>query len=394
VTRAEVQSNDATPRLSAALAGHHIDGGWIFGVVAKRTYIVTGGGRCHVHPEQQPLVEESILSEDDGELLHDSDLVLQRPAADIVVLGHAYAPTPRPAFDASVRVDHFERRIAVFGDRRLERGADGRLYFTSPKGFDRMPLSWTRAYGGADLIALREIGDPMAEMFTPEGQTPDPRFGLFGYPRNPAGKGYLIEPHPEAIEACELPNFEEPLQLLTPDTIVRGDFMLWPNGPMVAALGWMSYAYFPRILQFGLDPHPYNDAIVRPNDFFEVRGGWIKPTAVVHGASRLGRLDIRCTQGSAMGMRTEKIDPGAQIELVHLHPQSKSWRLRLPGEVPRLAFKLDDAPAAYLTPRIRTLLVEPDLDRVTVVWVGETRVDVPVTPKKMKSLQHGVVWPQ
>lgn len=388
----EPATTEDTPRLSAALAGFHVDGGWLFGVVAKRTYLVTNG-RCHPHPEQVPLVEEVELSDDDRQLEHDCDVVLQRKQADIVVLGHAYPHGGRAVFEATITVGDFVRRIGVFGDRRVSRGHDGHLQFSPPAGFEKMPLTWDRAYGGIDDAARRDIGDPFLEFMAEKGETPDPAWGLFSYPRNPAGRGYLTEDTPAGIEECRLPNLEMMEALLSPQTLVRKDFMYWPSGPPVAGTGWLHHSYFPRSVHFGHPPRVYHDGKIRPRDFFEVRAGWVKGEAMLLRATAMARLDPRAAQQSAMGMRHPTIDPGATVELCNLHPREPKWRFELPDEVPRMAFKLPEAPAANLRPAIRTLLLEPDLDRVTVVWAGETQVPLPVTPKKMDTLQHGVIWP-
>lgn len=377
------------PRTSAVLAGLHRDGGFVFGVVAKRTYLVAGG-KCHEAPEQVPLVEEPRLAADEGMLEHDTDLVLQREQADIVVQGHAYSPGSG-SFTSRIKVGGFTRELAVFGDRRLERTSRG-LRFTSPAPCDRIPLSWESAYGGVDHVALREHGDPMAELVKEAGLLADPRFGLYGYPRNPMGKGYLLEPTAEAIDACRLPNLEEPRQLLRPDTIVRGHFMRWPTGPLVAATGWLSHNFFPRTVQLSLPPAPYNDEEVGPRDFIEVRAGLVRPESVLHQTPVQERLDHRAVQSSAVGMRAEDIPPKAKVELIHLHPRESRWRFRLPCQSPRMAYRLHGEPPAELEPRIRTVLLEPDRDRVTLVWVGEQRLNFPLTPEQLSDLRHGVVW--
>ncbi|MCA9710411.1 MAG: DUF2169 domain-containing protein, partial [Myxococcales bacterium] len=210
----------AEPRLSAALAGYHVDGGWVFGVVAKRTYLVVDG-RCQPHPEQLPLVEEPQLSDDERVLEHDCDLVLQRRQTDIVVQGHAYPHEGRAALEAVIEVGDFVRRLAVFGDRRVSRGHDGQLLFSPPEGFEKMPLGWERAYGGVDEAARLDIGDPFQDYMAEQGDTPDPAWGLFSYPRNPAGRGYLTEDTPAGLEHCRLPNVEMMEARLTPQTLVR-----------------------------------------------------------------------------------------------------------------------------------------------------------------------------
>jgi hypothetical protein len=377
------------PRLSAALAGVHRGGAFIFGVVAKRTYVVAGS--CTVAPEQIPLVEEPIYSAEDGILEHDADVVLQREQCDVIVMGHAYS-TGQRSMAARVNVGPLVRDFYVYGDRRLEPVGNGKVRFSLPEPFDKLPLRWEHAYGGVDMITREVIGDPFAEMAADEGIPHDPRFGLYAYPRNPVGKGYLIEPSQEAIEACRLPNFEDPRQALTPETVARWDFMRWPIGPIVAATGWLGHNYFPRSVQLGMPPAPYNDAEVQPEHFFEVGGGIVGAHTVKHETSMRDRIDPRAVQQSAVGMRIPELDPTAPIELINLHPRLPNWRFRLPGEVPQLAYRLPGRDVERLRPQIRTILLEPDLDRVTLVWVGETRVDLPITPEQFAAIQHGVVW--
>jgi hypothetical protein len=377
------------PRLSAALAGVHREGAFIFGVAAKRTYLV--GSSCSIAPEQIALVEAPIYSAEDGILEHDADVVLQREQCDVIVQGHAYAPGRR-SFEIRIRVGDLVRDMIAFGDRRLEPTATGGIRFSSPEPFEKLPLRWENAYGGVDMITRAVIGDPFAEMAADEGIPHDPRYGLYAYPRNPVGKGYLVEPTREAIEACRLPNFEDPRQLLTPETVARWDFMRWPTGPIVAATGWLSHNYFPRTVQLGMPPAPYNDAELKPEDFFEVAAGIVHARTVEHMTSMRDRIDPRAVQQSALGMRIPELDAGAAIELLNLHPRQPSWRFRLPGEVPQLAYRLPGRNVERLHPRIRTVLLEPDLDRVTLVWAGETRVDLPITPEQFAAIQHGVVW--
>jgi hypothetical protein len=372
------------------LAGVHQEGGNLFGVVAKRTYNVASSS-CQVAPEQSPLVEEPLFRAEEAALVHDTDLVLNRQQVDIIVDGHAYSPQSRGPFDVSIRVGSFVREIRVFGDRHLD-CVNGTIHFTPALPVDRVQLSWENAYGGLDDIARRAIGDPVQEMLESAGEPFDVRFGLYAYPRNPLGKGYLIEPTSEAIAACVLPNLEDPSTLLDPDNVVRGDFMLWPRGPRVAATSWLSHNYFPRVVQCGLPPRPFNDEETRPEDFFEVSAGLVRPESVANLQTIAGRLDVRAAQQAAVGMRADFVPPGCAVELSNLRRERRPWRLTLPTEIPRMAYKLPGGKSEELEPKIRTVLLEPDLDRVTVVWVGETRGSLPVTPKQLTQVEHGVIW--
>lgn len=104
--------------------------------------------------------------------------------AGVTLAGHAVAPAPgaRRA-EVSFRFGHednaFHRRAVVFGDRRWERPSGrGLPRISEPEPFDRIPLTYERAFGGPD------------------------------HPENPVGRGFnlLIPPGGSA----PLPNLEDP----------------------------------------------------------------------------------------------------------------------------------------------------------------------------------------
>ncbi len=378
-------------RVSAIRCSGDVAGGWILGVVGKRTYRVERGQLVDA-AEQVALVEEPAFESDEGVLVHDTDLLINRAFADVVVQGHAYPPGDAAVFDAGIAIaGALTRRIRVFGDRRVE-ATTGRLRFTTSTPFEKMPLVWERAYGGIDEVARATMGDPLQTEAGQMGMPTDPRFGIFAYPRNPVGRGYMLAPTPAAVEACRLPNFEDPTALLTPATLPRGDFMCWPEGPPVASLGWLSYAYFPRSAQIGIAPQPYEFDRIIPQAFPEVRAGILRPASVRPESRLEERLDIGVGQASAVGMRAADVPLGARVDLLHLHPRDTNWTFALPRRAPRVAFRISGREVQTLQPKIRTVLVEPDRDRVCLVWVAETKSPVPIPPARLDAIQHAVIW--
>jgi hypothetical protein len=112
---------------------------------------------------------------------------------DVLIGGRVFAPERRPTSRLEVQVEvgrHFRRRLAVFGDRRWKRGAEGRLEIGPPELFLSMPLTYARAFGGRAR--------------TPHGELP--------YPANAEGRGY----HHDDLAALGqlLPNLEQPAQLI------------------------------------------------------------------------------------------------------------------------------------------------------------------------------------
>jgi len=119
-----------------------------------------------------------------GALRFPSDWVASKENADVVLVGHAYAPEGG-ATAAVVRFqlghsgNRFDRTMAVFGDRHWQKKLLGRSAGDAVR-FDRMPLGYSRAFGGA------------------------------GYAANPIGIGFDAGGKPE-----RLPNLEDPRALIT-----------------------------------------------------------------------------------------------------------------------------------------------------------------------------------
>jgi hypothetical protein len=378
-------------RVSAVRFAGDPAGAWTLGVVAKRTYLVERGALVEAQA-QIPLVEEPVFGPEETVLLHDTDLLLNRTATDVIVQGHAYSYGPRAVFDAGVGIGAFARVMRVAGDRRVEWRPD-RVRFTAPKPIEeKLPLGWERAYGGIDQAARLAIGDPIEAAQVDAGLLVDPCFGLFAYPRNPVGRGYLLQPTREACDACELPNFEDPSALLTPETVVRNDFVRWPDGPPVASLGWLSYAYFPRSAQIGIPPKPYELDRIKPQHFAEVRAGILRAPSVRPEAPVEQRLDIGVGQCSAVGMRVPNIAWRSSVELLNLHPTTPNWRFTLPTRPPTMALKLEGRQPEQLQPAIRTILIEPDENRVCLVFVGQMGIPAPLEPERAAAIQHAVIW--
>jgi len=176
-----------TGRVSAVLTALDPEARWRLGIVAKRTYQVVAG-RVVASPEQLPLTEEPTLASDGVTLQADTDLWLRRGQVDVVIVGHAYPHESATASKIDLKVGALERRILVFGERRIERSGSA-LRITPPRRFERVSLGWESAYGGVDEAALKAHGDPTEPLRREAGIGDDPRFGLYSYPRNPAGRG-------------------------------------------------------------------------------------------------------------------------------------------------------------------------------------------------------------
>jgi uncharacterized protein DUF2169 len=381
------------PAVSAVrVAGDAVGKGWIVGVVGRRTWSIVNG-RCVLAPEQNVLVDEPIYDEERAVLVRDADVILNRTRTDVVVDGHVYPPNGRTPFDFGLQVGSFMRLARAFGPRRVTRGAGGRLRFSPPDAVEKISLGWESAYGGVDLATRAEIGDPMEAELAEAGCPADPRFGLFAYPRNPAGRGYVIEGSAAALDACQLPLIEDARSVLTPDTLIREDFVRWPTGPIVAGFGWLCHAYFPRSATLGAAPLVYDGGHIKPTDFYEVQTDELPEACVLPQKPLKDRLSVSAAQCAAIGMRVGGVRPGDRVDLRGLHPRQPTWAFHIPEETPRMAIRYEGERAIELPrPKIRTVHIEPDADRLTLVWVSELPVAARPGPKRLAGLQHVVIW--
>ncbi len=377
--------------MSAALTATDPEGRWRIGVVAKRTFDVVNGAAVDA-PAQLPLIEEPVLDEGGVSLAQDVDTFLGKPQADVIVLGHAYPHDDSRRLTAFVRIGARQRDLRVFGARRIDRHPDGRIVFSSPERFERVPLGWQSAYGGHDAAALEAYGDPTEELRRSAGLPTAPEFGLYTYPRNPAGRGYLVEVSDKAMELTCLPQLEDPRSLLTPESLVAGNSLAWPAGRLPASTALLPYSFFPRSVHFGFPAPLFDFDRFPPASFDEVAAGLIEARCLAEEAHVATLFDRRGLQSAAPGMRWNMLAPGSDVELRNLHPRVGSWRFRLPARPPRMFVRLRGGQPIALEPAIKTVAIEPDQDRLTLLWSGEAPLDLPFEAAQLDKLEHAVLW--
>ena len=89
--------------------------------------------------EMWPLVM-AALEVEDGVL----DEGAPKVRGEVLVAGHCYPPgAPQAVSFARVKVGTVDKRLAVIGDRQWKHGVP-----SEPRPFEKMPLDWTRAFGG------------------------------------------------------------------------------------------------------------------------------------------------------------------------------------------------------------------------------------------------------
>ncbi|MEM7160640.1 MAG: DUF2169 domain-containing protein [Myxococcota bacterium] len=127
---------------------------WV--VVVKGTFDIGLDGQLSLSEEQvDPVVAPEYFG-DDGEssLRYEMDMIPPKPGTDVYVVGHAYAPNGQPTTRMSVALGVGGQRkiLEVTGERVWQRDlAD--VSPSSPAAFEKMPITYERAYGGHDTTS-------------------------------------------------------------------------------------------------------------------------------------------------------------------------------------------------------------------------------------------------
>jgi len=196
------------------MLGFEPDGREMVVVAIKGTFdIPDGEGIPRSAEEQVPLLLSDEFTGEPGlsATTFECDYAHRKPACDVLVHGSAYAPDGRPTVKVPVALQAGPIRKAfhVVGDRRWISTWRG-MSSTKPVPFETMPVSYDRAYGGAD---------------SREGK-PDK---IKTYISNPIGVGYYPLSRGKELDGKPLANTEEPRQ---PARSRTGKYRPMSLGPM------------------------------------------------------------------------------------------------------------------------------------------------------------------
>ncbi|HZF97097.1 MAG TPA: DUF2169 domain-containing protein [Pseudoxanthomonas sp.] len=126
--------------------------------VAKATFKFPEDGGGDATPRladlQQPIFSSDLFEGEPGlsTPYFEADAAYYKPRCDIVVKAAAYPPNGRavPELDVGFRVGECEKWAHVVGERHWQRGFLG-LAPSAPEPFLRMPITYSRAYGGTRI---------------------------------------------------------------------------------------------------------------------------------------------------------------------------------------------------------------------------------------------------
>ena len=355
------------------ISGRAPDGSTVVSVVFGRRFSVDRcTGRC------EPIDEAWTLSTDPEYYDHiqhpgkyrpsllerDLDVWAWRSFTDLVVQGTARSDKLVDSLAVQLQCNgsdaRFEQNLIATGDRRVERGPTG-LRLSSPERFLEMPMRYDKAYGGTDEAAEVKLGDPDELRFyeIQLSEEADLEMSPFSYPRNPAGKGYVVDE--DSVLGLSWPNIEFPEDRLSFSNLVK-PLEVWGSRPYPAGLDWFSHAWFPRLAFFG--------------EYMPTEGNKVPEAEVQRKIlpPDLGNIPLllRPKHGFAQGahpfLARRRLVGDETITVSAMSLDGRSFLVRLPGLRPAVKLHAADCRGQSIDPSLDLVFLETDLSRLTLVW--------------------------
>ena len=306
-----------------------VEAGWTLGferngrellvVAVKATYnIPANGEEPTLAGEQAKLILADEFTGEPGYSapLRESDYSHRKLKCDVVLNGSAYASggVPATSVNVSLRVGSMRKSFFVFGDRRWE---DFLLSTSDPELFTRIPISYDRAYGGAD--SNEDQPDKIAT-----------------YAENPVGTGYHPIRRRSALVGKLLPNTAEGR---SPITDVKGRYRPMSFSPV-------GRNFSPRYRHAGTYDQQWldNEAPFWPADF--------------------SYAYFQCAPDE---QQVPFLEGGEEVEIKNLTPDGLR-RFRLPQRKMPITFLPHRGADIQQEGICDTLLLEPDLGRFSMTW--------------------------
>lgn len=362
------------------LALHDVLGPSVIALV-KQTYKVTARGVERIAPE--PLFHDMRDSKVTPLLQEGTDFWAVKLATDFVVQGSAFAPGGMPVrhMRVSIRAGAASKRILVHGRRVVVfRGRTPTIELIEPA--IEVPMTWTNAYGGCDFRVRDPAAPPQTLMIAHDVDHP----GL--YPRNPFGKGYLVESAP--VEGMELPQLEDPNDLLTPERLIVRDPRWWYRQPLPWGCDFIHTMMWPRTVFFAdaIDawfPGPEDENMP------EVARGFLMSKYRTHMATRRSArpTDVWFHQEASHGLILRAVGEGMDVAISGMHPEGLPMSFRLPP-APRIELSHGHR-SERVAANLHTICCRPESMTFYVLYGAALPIERVVVPGIHKDIRCAAV---
>lgn len=371
-----------------------LDGRYYVGLLAKRRYVIRHQKRIELASDQKTIQRQLVCKSTPGNagprLIHDTELIAGlKPATDVLLSGSAHSQRGAlPVLTTALRVGPVAKITQVTGERQILLKGGRDLSFTSPEPFTTMELTWDRAYGGRDIyVESKMAAEPRGALHRPRDVEPEAELGMLSYPRNAFGRGFFLDIDRERIAGTLAPNLEDPADPVRPERMIISDYLDWIDCPVAACFEPIDLFTFPRALFFV--PAEFNKPS-RP--VHEVTNGALTAADLELADVSTGTPHSKSFNCAPAGLSTHRLYGAERVQLWNLHRERELLEFDLPGERPRLLVEPPGVQTRELSALLQTVLIEPELDRVTLTWAGALEVASPYAQESTERMRHAVTW--
>ena len=297
-------------------------------VAVKGTFTLPRPGEVpKLADEQVPLVDADQFTGEPGRSATtvECDYALEKPRCDVLLNGSAYAPNGGVVDRIAVglQVGSWQKAFAVWGDRVWRRSGIGYAP-TEPLPFQRLPISYDKAFGGTDT----RMRDPAQ---------------VRSYLPNPIGRGWHYHIYPELVRDTPVSNTDA---IDDPVRDPGGKYQPMAFGPL--GRGWPS-----RIKHAGTYDQNWLDNIFPflPADF-----------------------DARYFQSAPEDQQIDAPRGGERVLLVNLTPDGRR-EFALPATEMPVVFFRRRADRVETKAMLDTLVFEPEAERFCMVWRAKVKLE-------------------
>jgi hypothetical protein len=287
---------------------------WTLTVVSKATYTLAQGESA-LAAEQEGVNERDAFWDDDPRrsLFAPSDLAPFKPRADVILVGHAYAPRSELVRSLVTRlmVGEMEKAVEVFCPRVLGREGDLR----EGQRWSKMPLRYEYAAGGLDT-------------WNPVGVGPSA-------PTDPYGQRPLPHLQPPGLRVSQ-----------------------WRDIFVPTGFGPISPSWRLRREKLGRRAEGWSEE------------GWTR-------IALDDDFDGEFFQTAPPDQQIETLHDDERLVLEYLHPDHPSLTTKLPGVHPRAFVEIPGTQPRDLLMTPDTLWIHTDRAICTLTWRGQVAVDGP-----------------
>jgi hypothetical protein len=191
----------------------------------------------------------------------------------------------------------------------------------------------------------------------------------------------------DRLEGELLPNLDDPDDPVEPQRLLADDALDWIDRPAAAAYCAIDELTFPRCVFYLLRP----DWRAPKRPVYEVRMGMLQERDL-HDRPIEQPPDPRIFNHAPAGLAMRLLRGAERVSLWNLHPEHELLEFDLPAERPRLLVEPPGTRTFELEAQLKTVLVQPDENLVTLTWAGAMDVAAVYPAAMCREMRHAAAW--